>query len=339
MKNSFKIAAVLFFAAAGFIFASGRGEDGPAGADRSGGGKLRVAATTTIVGDVVKMAAGNCVELTVLMKPGQNPHSYEPSPRDAALLENADIIFLNGAGLEESLMSLLEGLENPTLVSLSDEFAGDCAANNNGRNHNSSHNHNHGHSSGSSDLSGDSGCDPHVWFSPLNILHWIESIETALQSADPDNAESYRKGAEEAVSRILNLDAEIRIMVSEVPEANRKLVTGHASLGHFACEYGFEMAGSILAGFSDQSEPSARELTALVEHLKDENIKAVFIGKTAGKNVMRLAESVAEEAGAAGRNLAVVPLLTGSLARPGERGSDYIDFMRYNAEQITEALK
>ena len=109
----------------------------------------------------------------------------------------------------------------------------------------------------------------------------------------------------------------------------------HQVVGYFAAEYGFEILGNILPSLSDQAEPSARELAELTEIIREEGIKAIFVGDTAGEGLLRLAESLAAEVG---RDITVVPLLTESLAEPGRRGADYIDFMRYSTEQITGAL-
>ncbi len=212
MKRVFITAALLTLLSTALLTAAGNRE-APSPETRNtleglAGRPLRAAATTTIVGDVVRSIAGDSVELTVLLKPGQNPHSYEPSPKDIAALENADIVFLNGAGLEEGLQPVLEGLKNPVLVSVSEGLEDEGKAQNgahhhehhgapskNHKNHEegrheegshesgSHHTEHHGHHEKGSHESGGHHTehhghhgDPHFWFSPLNVIHWSRSI-------------------------------------------------------------------------------------------------------------------------------------------------------------------
>ena len=294
------------------------------------GRKLRVTAATTIIGDVVSRAAGDAAEVTVLMKRGQSPHAYSPSPREIAALEEADIIFVNGLDFEEGLINILESMDDSLVVSVSagiEPIPGDSHDDHADEDEHSDHDDEHDHDH--------SGGDPHFWFSPLNVIQWTENIEQALSAADPGNAANYEESAEAYIAELRALDADIREAVSNIPESDRKLVMDHQVIGYFAAEYGFEILGNILPSLSDQAEPSARELAELTEIIREEGIKAVFVGDTAGEGLLRLAESLAAEVG---RDITVVPLLTESLAEPGRRGADYIDFMRYSTEQITGAL-
>lgn len=307
------------------------------------GRKLRVTAATTIIGDVVSRAAGDAAELTVLMKRGQSPHGYSPSPREIAALEEADIIFVNGLGFEEGLINILESMDDSLVVSVSagiEPISGDSHDDHADEDEHSDDEHDDDHadedehSDDEHDDHGEGG-DPHFWFSPLNVIQWTENIEHALSAADPGNAANYAESAEAYIAELRELDADIREAVSNIPESDRKLVMDHQVIGYFAAEYDFEILGNILPSLSDQAEPSARELAELTEIIREEGIKAIFVGDTAGEGLLRLAESLAAEVG---RDITVVPLLTGSLAEPGRRGADYIDFMRYSTEQITGAL-
>ena len=279
------------------------------------GRKLKVVATTSFIGDVLTNIAGSATEITVLMPRGQNPHSWEPSPRNIMAIEDADLIFINGLGLEEELISILGGMNTAPVVPVSvgievlerseqDEHQHDIA-------------------------------DPHVWFSPLNVIKWAENIGTAISMADPVNGERYEMAAEAYISELQALDSEIRNILSILDSVDKKLVMDHVSFDYYAREYGFEILGNLVPTMNDQAEPSARDIAALTELVRAENVKAIFVGGTAGRGLKNLASSVAAEAG---QNLPVVELLTGSLASEGQRGANYPDFIRYNTEMIVEAL-
>lgn len=301
------------------------------------GRKLRVTAATTIIGDVVSQAAGDAAEVTVLMKRGQSPHAYSPSPREIAALEEADIIFVNGLDFEEGLINILESMDDALVVSVSagiEPIPGTPHDDHADEDEHGDDDHDDDHAGEDEHDHGEGG-DPHFWFSPLNVIQWTENIEHALSAADPGNAANYEESAEAYIAELRALDDDIREAVSNIPESDRKLVMDHQVVGYFAAEYGFEILGNILPSLSDQAEPSPRELAELTEIIREEGIKAIFVGDTAGESLLRLAESLAAEIG---RDITVVPLLTESLAEPGRRGADYIDFMRYSTEQITGAL-
>ena len=287
---------------------------------------LSVAATTDIIGDIVSNIVGDKADVRVIIPTGRSPHSYEPTPQDAAALDEADIIFVNGLNLEESLMPILEDSDEPVIVPVSAGlevlFLGE--------------DHDHTDDDHADDDEHDhSAGNPHFWFSPLNAIVWSRNISRTLQTADPANAEFYAARTDEYISRLEGLDEEIRDMVNRIPQENRKLLMDHAALSYFARDYGFEIVGHIVESVSDQAEPSARQVADLTDLLTHEGVDAIFVGESAGRGISRLAESVAAESG---RDVRVVRLLTGSLAAEGERGSTYIDYIRLNTERIAEAL-
>ena len=268
---------------------------------------IKIVATTSFIGDVLLNIAGKATDITILMPPGQNPHSWEPSPRNIAAIEDANLIFINGLGLEEVLIGILDGMNTAPIISVS---------------------------SGIDELHHEA-VNPHVWFSPLNVIKWAENIEAALSIADPENGEKYKDATKAYITELQALDSEIRSLLSVLDPSEKKLVMDHASFEYYAREYGFEISGNLIPTMNDQSEPSARDIATLTELVKTEQIKAIFVGGTAGRSLKNLAASVAAEAD---WNLPVVELLTGSLAHAGMRGDNYTDFIRYNTELIVEAL-
>jgi ABC-type Zn uptake system ZnuABC Zn-binding protein ZnuA len=187
------------------------------------------------------------------------------------------------------------------------------------------HDHDHDHAGG----------DPHFWFDPTNVIIWAENIAEALSEADPANHELYEANRDAYIAELESLDLDVRNQVASIPRNRRKLVVDHVSLTYFAEEYGFEVIGEVIPAISDQAEPSAQHIAELAEVIRDEDVAAIIIGGTAGRGLRNLVDSVAEEVG---RDVEIVEILTGSLAPGGSRGDTYLDFMRYNTEQIVAGL-
>ena len=334
--------AFLALALTASIFANG-GSDSPAPEPEA----LKVVATTTIVGDVVSRVLQDNGELTVLMPVGQNPHSFSPAPRDIAALESADIIFVNGLDLEEQLMPVIENLDGPVVVEVShgltpregghdhdDEFHDEHGHEDEAEHDDDDEHHDDDEQHGDHDDHDHAAGDPHFWFSPINVMHWVHEIEEALSDIDPENAAVYEEAAEDYEAQLKELDMEIRELVDTIPADDRRIVMDHSSLGYFADDYGFTILANLLPSFTDQSEPSAREIAEIIEIIGEYDVRAIFVGGTAPQSVVRIAEAVADETG---RKMPVVSILTGSLTVSG-RGTDYLDYVRYNTEQIVEAL-
>jgi ABC-type Zn uptake system ZnuABC Zn-binding protein ZnuA len=297
-------------------------------ADLGDGESLRVVASTSIVGDVVGQVAGSAATVDVLMRRGQNPHAYEPTPREMARVEDSYLAFVNGLDLEESLMESIEDVAGSYVVPVS---AGITVLGDGGE-----HDHDHGDDHDDDGHDHDhAGGDPHFWFDPTNVIIWAENIAEALSEADPSNRSIYESNRDAYIAELEALDLEIRQQVSSIARGRRKLVVDHVALTYFADEYGFEVIGEVIPSVSDQAEPSARHVARLTEAMEEEDASAIFIGGTAGRGLRNLVNSVGEEVG---REIQIVELLTGSLAPEGSRGDSYLEFVRFNTERIVSAL-
>ena len=283
--------------------------------------KLKIVATTTIVADVVDKIGGETIELSVLLPPGTDPHTFDPTPQDIAKVADADILFANGAGLEDFLGPLLEsaGAEGKIIhVSEGIELLQfDADDNDIGIEH-----------------SGDfhyEGADPHTWTDPNNVLTWVHNIQLTLSEQDPDNAILYQMKAEEYERELKALNIWIEEQVEQIPPASREIITDHLQFAYFAEAYGFKQLGAIIPGYSTIAEPSARELAALEDAVKEFGVQAIFVGNTVNPN---LAERIAEDTG-----IQIVYLYTGSLSEKGGEAGTYLDYIRYNVSAIVNALK
>jgi manganese/iron transport system substrate-binding protein len=288
------------------------------------GEKLRVVATLNLLGDVVRNVGGDHIELTSLLPIGADPHTYSASPADLRTLSDAHVIFMVGAGVEESLMSVVEnreggsvliavntGLDLLTLSEVEHGAAEEQTAD--------VEDHHH------------AGLDPHTWMSVPNVEHWVETIAHTLSALDPANAEAYATAAAAYTGELAMLEQEIVAAVATIPPEQRKLVTDHDVFAYFAAHYGFTLVGAVVPALSTSAEPSAQELAALQEQIKAQGVPAIFVGTTVNP---ALEEQIASDLG-----IKVVALYTESLSAPNGAAPTYLDFMRYNVKAIVETLQ
>jgi len=301
------------------------------------GERLRVVATTTLVGDVVAQVGGEYIDLTTLMQPGQDPHSYEPAAADLALMREADVVFVNGLDFEEGLMASLDAIRAdvpvvPVSAGVDVIEGGDEHEHADEGEHAGDDEHEHEHAGDDEHEHEHAGGDPHVWQDPRNVMIWTQNIASALTQLDPAHAEAYRANAATYEAMLESLDEHIRDQVERIPAENRKLVTNHDTFAYFARAYGFEVIGTVLVGASEVAEPSAGQIAALVEAINQANVPAIFVETTIND---RLAQIVAEETG---RDIRVLTLYTDSVGLPGSGAETYLDMMRANVATLVEGL-
>mgnify|MGYP003977524537 FL=1 len=286
----------------------------------SDSGKLQVVATTNIVADVARQVGGDLVDVQILLPEGTDPHSFDPTPQDIAKVADADIIFANGVGLEAFIEDLLASADaEERIVEVSEgiqllEHPEDEAEHN-------EEEHDHAEHKG----------DPHTWTDPNNVIIWVDNIKSELIDAEPENATTYTANAEAYISKLNEVDAWIREEISKIPPENRKIITDHRLLGYYVEEYGLEMAGTIIPGYSSLSEPSAQELAEIEDLISKLGVKAIFVGNTVNPN---LAERISEDTGTK-----LVYFYTGSLSPAGGEAETYLDYLRYNTNAFVNALK
>ena len=319
------------------------------------GRKLRVVATTNLVGDAVARVGGDHIELTTLLAPGVDPHAYQLAPADRQQLEDADVILVNGLGLEEGMLPVLAELaERVPVVAVSagiailefgeheeDEHADEEDAD-------EAHEHEEDADDGHADdehadeeheheAHGDEaahhhheGADPHTWQSVPNVIVWTENIAATLSALDPAHADDYAVAATSYQADLGALNADLHALVDTLPTAQRKLVTDHDSLGYLAHEYGFNVIGTVIPSLSTVAAASAQELAALQEQITAEGVSAIFVGTTVNA---QLTTQLAADLG-----IQVVPIYTDSLSDADGPAATYVDFMRHNLQTIVDAL-
>lgn len=301
----------------------------------------QVVATNPILADVVSRVGGELISLTTLIPAGIDPHAFEATPQDAARLEGASLIFVNGLGLEESLEALLHAAEEDgRVVTVSEgihtlEFEDDH--DHEGEHHEPEDEHDHEHEGEDAhEHEGEhehhhEGADPHVWMAPRNVMVWVDNISTALAQVDAANAAVYQANAAAYKAELSELDSWIEAQVGQLPAADRELVTDHESFNYFAERYGFELVGALIPSFSTLSEASAGELAELEQAIAAHGVPAIFVGASFSPS---LAERVAADTG-----VTLVRLYSETLSEASGPASSYLEMMRYNVGAIIDALK
>lgn len=283
----------------------------PTSATEDGGS---VVVTTEVLGSVVTQLVGDAGEVSVIMPSGANPHSYEPSARDAERMLGADVLVSNGLDLEEALLAVLETAESEgatwfqaaehIAVRELDGSAEDAEADD----PEDTHDHRAG--------------DPHFWTDPLAMRDVVSALEPVLADAGMDVSAT----APTLAAELEALDTEVAAILSVVPAEDRQLVTGHRSLGYFAERYDFELVGTVIPSLSTSGEPTAREMAQLIDDIRANGVSAVFTEVGTPQSV---AQAVASDSGAA-----LISLSTSQLPD----GGTYQDLIRELATSVADAL-
>jgi zinc/manganese transport system substrate-binding protein/manganese/iron transport system substrate-binding protein len=321
--------------------------------------KLHVIASFSLLADVVDQVAGDAVDQETLIPVGSNPHSFELSARDVATLSDAALVFVVGINFEEGLLDVLNQAAGENVANVSgcipvrpvvegddhdhvgedhdttpSESGLDCAL----------HHDAVAAAFGVERIdSGDTlgwvsegvceeiACDPHVWTDPANVALWTLAIRDILSARDPDNAALYEANTASYLTELAALDNDIQAVFAPIPAERRIIVTNHLTFNYFAARYGLTTAGVILPGSTTGSEPSAGEVFDLIKTIKESGAPAIFTETTTSDD---LAQQIADETGTV-----IVQLYTETLSAADGPAATYLDYMRYNAEQIAGALR
>jgi zinc/manganese transport system substrate-binding protein len=235
------------------------------GDDSGSRGGVTVVATTTQVADLVRDVGGARVDVEGMLRPGGDPHDYEPRPSDVAAVADATVVFRSGGEVDSWLDDVIDNAGGDAqVVSLIDSVRR-------------------------------LDDDPHWWQDASNGERAVEAIRAELTKADPGGRTTFARNAERTVRRLQNLDRQISACVERVPPAKRRIVTTHDALGYFARRYGVEVVGAVIPSLSTQAQASAGDVQRLVEQIRREGVEAVFPESSVNPDVER---AIASEAGA-----------------------------------------
>ncbi len=308
MKSA-KLGVVLVIASA--VVACGPGET-----ENSGDQKIKVVATTTIVGDLVRTIGGEDLQVEALMGPGIDPHLYKASAGDVRRMSSADAIFYNGLHLEGKMTDVLERMNERGVrtVAVAECIPEDRLI----------------------PLQGyDNLHDPHVWFDVELWSQTVDCVTRGLSELNSTGADAYAANAKEYLDELAALDLWVRERAAELPPEQRVLVTAHDAFAYFGRAYGFEVRG--LLGVSTASETGTADVQQLAEFIVERRIPAVFVETSVPP---RFVEALQEAVAAQDFEVEIGgSLYSDSLGNPGTPAGGYVGTVRANVETIVGALQ
>lgn len=318
----------------------GRAESGEEPGDGEGGRKLKVAATLFPYYDFVRQVAGDQVELSLVIPAGMDSHSFEPTPKDIRIMQEADVIIANGGAMEHWVDQVVDSFdrEDQTVVIMMDHVDAVEEEIVEGMEHSDEgHGHVHVHEDGEEDghLEEDESqyeieYDEHIWTSPVNAMTLVDVIGDTLAQADPANADAYRQGAADYKKELEEIDAGFR-EVSANRKRNMIVMGDKFPFRYLADEYQLDYRAAF-SGCSSDTEPSAKTIAYLIDKVKEEQIPAVYYLELSSH---RVSEIIGEETGAE-------PLLLHSCHNVTraqfDSGITYVELMRQNIENLRKGI-
>jgi zinc/manganese transport system substrate-binding protein len=275
---------------------------------------LRAVASFSILADLVREVGGAHVTVTTLVGPDSDAHGFSPSPADARKLAEADIVFVNGLGLEGWLDRLIRasGTRAPVVVAATGVTPIQALDG-----------HDHG------DGAGGHAADPHAWQNVANVRIYVANIRDGLTKVDPAQAAAYQDAAAAYLAKLDSLDRDVRATVATIPPENRRIITTHDAFGYFAAAYGLRFIAP--QGISTDSEASPRDVAAIIRQIRRDRVPAVFLENISDPRQM---EQIARESGAriGGK------VYSDALSGPDGPAPTYIEMMRANVRAFAAAL-
>ena len=293
---------------------------------------IPVVATFSILGDMVERIGGEHIALTTLVGPDGDTHVYQPTPKAARSVAEADVLFMNGLEFEGWLERLAEAASfNGAMVVATNGIVPIAFEEHEDEHEEHDEDEEHDEHEEHDDHAGhDHGTfDPHAWQSLDNAVIYANNIAAGLAQADPANASAYYINRAVFVDQIVALKSDVDAMMGALPADKRTVVTPHDAFGYFAAAY--DLTFEAPQGMSTESEVSAADVAVLITQIRRDSISAVFIESITDNRMM---EQIANETGAT---------IGGTLysdALSGETGpaSTYLDMIRHNATTLSDAL-
>ena len=278
--------------------------------------ELKVVTTFSILEDFVRQIGGDRVEVSSLIPSGADPHSWEPTPREARLVAKADLLVANGGGFDQWLVKLQKSAARPgvPVVYASDGLVAMAHG------HATDHDHDH-------DSEQHTG-DPHFWLSVPNAISYVERITEALVASAPDDSPYFLARSQAYCEELAQLDQKIMARLQQIPEENRVIVTYHNAFSYLAERYGFAVVEFLVD--NPEAEPSPRDLGRLVQLLKQQPNPVIFAEPQLNIS-NRYVQTLATEIGGK-----VYVLYSDSLS---STITTYVELMDHNAKTLVEALQ
>ena len=286
---------------------------GTSGSPSASNAPYRVVATTSLFADLARLALGDAVQIDAIVPAGIDVHTFEPAPSDVSTIADADLVLMNGIGLDEWVVALVDAAKqsNANVLRLGEGLEGYgfqylfTESSNSGR-----------------------ARDPHVWLDPTAAELYLQQIASRVVEDRPELTSVIRSALEKGRSSLRSLSQEVQLIFSAIPADRRKIVTFHDAFGYYARAYGITIVGVAIA--SPGQDPSAREIAALIDAIRAAGVTTVFSEVQFPSKVLN---SIAAETGAT----VLADLYSDALgAAPGDT---YIGAMRVNATVIAASMQ
>jgi zinc/manganese transport system substrate-binding protein len=266
--------------------------------------KLHVVASFSILADLLNNVGGDAIEVTTLVGPDADAHVFEPSPADARRLAGADLVVVNGLGFEGWLNRLVRasGYRGPVVVA----------------------------SAGIVPRQLGKEPDPHAWQDLSHTQRYVLNLRDALIRTRPTEAAGFQQRAAAYLAKLAALDADTRKAFAAIPPGQRRVITSHDAFGYFGAAYGLEFLAP--QGMSTDSEASASMVAKLIEQIRRQGVRAVFVENITDR---RLVDRIAREGGVAlgGR------LYSDALSKPGSVADTYLKLFSHNVATLQGGLQ
>lgn len=274
--------------------------------------KLQIVCTSFPAYDFAREIAGDRAELTLLIKPGSEVHSYEPTPKDMIRIQESDLFICNGGESEQWAKTLI----TPDLNTIYMMGCVDTVEESADGIYNAE--------------DGEPELDEHVWTSPLNAIKISEEIYNALCKLDADNAEAYKTNFTAYKAQLMALDREFRQVIKNSGK-HTLVFADRFPMRYFALEYGLDCYAAF-PGCSSETEPSAKTVAYLIDRVREDKIPAVLYMEFSNQ---KMADVICEDTGC--KKLPFYSAHSVS-AEQFEQGVSYLDLMRINLNSLKEAL-
>jgi ABC-type Zn uptake system ZnuABC Zn-binding protein ZnuA len=271
------------------------------GSSSGSGDDTTVVATTTQAADLVRQVGGARVNVEGMLRPGGDPHDYEPRPSDVAAVADAAVVFRSGGEVDDWLSDVIDNAGGDAeVVTLLDSVKR-------------------------------LDDDPHWWQDATNGVRAVEVVRAQLTKADPAGRATFARNAKRTTRTLQSLDRQIRACIERVPPAKRKIVTTHDALGYFARRYGVKVVGAVIPSLSTQAQASAGDVQRLVDQIRREGVEAIFPESSVNPDIEK---AIAREAGASIGD----PLYADSLGPRGSPGETYTGALSADASALVRGM-
>lgn len=281
--------------------------------------KPQVVVTTGVLCQLTQELAEDSLEVYCLVKPGQDPHTYQPQPEDQKVIETSQLILYGGYDHEPTLFKLIRSTTNKAPKIAVHEKAVPTPLM-------GEHSHDHDHVSSEKEVP-----DPHVWHSAKNGISIVEVLRQQLTQLNPNQSSLYAQNARKLTTDLEKIDRWIRETVKTIPPENRRLVTTHEALSYYTKSYGLELVG-VLQGITTREQPTPQKVAELALEIKRMGIPVIFAEMTVNP---KLIEAVAREA-----NVKISPqsLFSDGLGDKGTGADTYKGMLMTNTCTIVNGL-